>query len=100
MIADVMNAWMSGGRDLRTEGKQRRIRRQQTATGSQSQKASQQSSQYPRRACRGMFDACCLIGFQEFTYTVLKYLRCIKTPIKKANTFFVNLYVKNSAQAN
>ena len=88
MIADVMNAWMSGGRNLRTEGKQRRIRRQQTATGSQSQKASQQSPQYPRRACRGMFDVCCVIGFQEFTYTVLRHLGVVKIP-KKNKYFFL-----------
>ena len=58
MIADVMNAWMSGGRNLRTEGKQRRIRRQQTATGSQSQKASQWSPLYPRYGCEGIPEEC------------------------------------------
>ena len=89
MIADVMNAWMSGGRNLRTEGKQRRIRRQQAVTGSQSQKASQQSSQYPRRACRGMFDVCCVIGFQEFTYTVLKCINQEKIPNKESKYFLL-----------
>ena len=83
MIADVMNAWMSGGRNLRTEGKQRRIRRQQTATGSQSERATPESSPNPRSAC-------CLFGFHEFTYTVIRHLRVVKIPKIKSKYFFCN----------
>ena len=58
------------------------IRKQGTATGSQSERATPESSPNPRSACW-------LFGFHEFTYTVLRHLGVVKIPKIKSKYFFL-----------